>query len=98
MSKAVAVPPDVEVSIQSFCADEWPTDFEMQDYCYESQVEAYEKSKSYDLSDGSRESSIISAKCSRDWTDAKGRVDWEMHNYCVESQQEALEKIHRRRK
>lgn len=84
-------------AIQSFRADKWPTDFEMQNYCYESQVDA-RKSQAYDFMGGRQELMIIWANCTRKWKDDQDRIDWEMQYHCTEGQLAALDKIKRRRK
>lgn len=87
-----------DVEVQAFCADKWPNDYSMQDFCYTSNVEARDKAQAYDLINGPREFMTIWANCAAKWKDDQDRSDWEMTNFCIEEQISALNKIQLRKK
>jgi hypothetical protein len=84
--------------IDASCADKWPQDYEMQNFCYQSNVKARNEAQAYDLTTGPPELTMIWAQCSMKWSDSKDRVNWEMMNFCMEKQTQALREIQKRRR
>ena len=83
--------------INSQRADRWPSDLEMQNYCYEANASARNRAQSYALIDGPVELTIWRI-CAARWTDQKHRVDWEMMEDCLDEQVGALQVAQRRRR
>lgn len=85
--------------VKSYCADQWPTDFRMQQYCFNQQVEAVAELaplyKLYGSSEGSKEW-IALAKCSSDWEKPAFKTyDYRMVLYCFRRQKEAIDAMGR---
>ena len=66
------------------CAGEWPTDFNMQKYCRESQSEAYNKMIVL-WPEAFPKIRQAGADCLLDWSDDL-LFDWAMIHYCVDRQ------------
>jgi hypothetical protein len=86
-----------DAEIQDLCAEEWPTDFAMQDHCYELSVEARNEAQAHDLMGGPPELMAIWGNCAAEWSDEKDRVNWQMMNHCMKQQLAAFERIQKRK-
>lgn len=78
--------------IQDFCADEWPTDYKMQNHCIEKNIESRAKAQQLGVMKSS-ENMTIWINCSAEWKDEKDRLNWVMMSHCIDEQSEALKKI-----
>ena len=81
--------PSAEQIISQHCEEKWPTDFQMQSYCRDKQVEAARKMAQGKPSDVSEKQwHQISGNC---WT--KWENNFQMTVYCIGKQVEALRKL-----
>jgi hypothetical protein len=90
---ATRIGPHVEnppLSITSKCAKEWPTDFRMQAYCQQQQVEALGKLATRHQSGALQHAAgaTIRATCASEWPN-----DPRMTNYCEEQQLKGLARL-----
>lgn len=84
------VDPSARDLIRYKCKASWPSDFEMQEYCEQKQLDALEL---WEIVQASKSDVIakIAEKCNRDWPD-----DFEMKFYCYEKQMEARDRLLKR--
>jgi len=82
-------PPEAQAAatIRSKCANKWPNDFRMQQYCREQQTEAFYTLRSRRMTGTLAR---IREECARKWPD-----DFRMRNYCEEQQIEAYRNLQR---
>lgn len=85
---------ETEEKLRSLCKDKWSTDYEMQKYCIDNQIEAVRGVKMiWDQYDEGAEERAIINRCMNKWTDNNDRPDWEMVEYCTNNQIEAYEAV-----
>jgi len=91
-------------AIQTFCADEWPTDFRMQAYCQKRQSAAYwewvDAATIVERVDKMAAPSPYEAAfataydgCVKDWWGPDNRPDFRMIVYCLTKQMAAYEQL-----
>ncbi|MDX8469221.1 hypothetical protein RFM26_26330 [Mesorhizobium sp. VK23B] len=76
--------------VESFCADQWPSDFVMRKHCRKEALKAYGHAQSFDIMKDN-EHAVIWSTCSANWTDKLGRTDWFMMSHCLDEQISAQE-------
>jgi len=79
---------DAQKIINEHCEKKWQTDFEMQAYCREKQVEAAVNFGSKPTDIGKERWNQIRSSCWSQWEN-----DFEMTEYCVSNQIKALRKL-----
>ena len=81
-------------NIKVFCAGRWPTDYEMQAYCIDQQVEAAIKVTQTvkDFPEDSEELRIV-LRCLGKWQGPGETYDYEMVDYCAGNQLRAYRRL-----
>ena len=90
---APAIATETMDKIKQRCSAKWSTDYEMQKYCIDNQIEA--ANKFVDLRERHAEDSEeykILGRCFGKWT-KQDNPDWEMVVYCTENQIKAYEAV-----
>ena len=83
-NKLIADHDKLRGNINEKCAGEWPTDFSMQKYCREQQLEGYnDLKKIWDVA--IRNIRSAAGQCVLDWSDDL-LFDWQMIHYCTDQQ------------
>lgn len=100
-SHAVAGDVPVQRTIDRWCADRWPNDYEMQLYCFDQQITALQwLVEQPGVRKPGHFNSNIAGRCMLRWANDDGRdhsYDWEMVKYCFEKQRDAHAELERRR-
>ncbi len=94
-SAVVSPRPDVaQETIKTKCAEQWPTDFQMQTYCIEKQQKALQSlsagASMENLSESHKAS--IQSKCAKEWPE-----DFQMRAHCEQQQVKGVEALARPR-
>lgn len=84
----LAAPDDVAKGIRERCAREWPSDYEMQEYCIGQQSEAVAALRPVVASPDRIDKEIL-RHCGSEWGD-----DWQMLAYCYGEQRAAYDRLH----
>lgn len=82
-------------TIKKQCAKDWPTDYRMQRYCIEKQIEAVNRLKPawVDLKKGTPEYNIL-IRCYQQWPNSLGGYDHSMVLYCLNQQLKAYRELY----
>lgn len=94
-----AVATDVNADMARFCKNEWPSDYQMEEYCRKQQLDGLRslnaRIASYKSSGGKPEVlEAILRKCGEDWYNATAQTnDYQMWDYCVKQQVEAAKRM-----
>jgi len=99
-SVTVSYGANVIESIKERCKDKWPTDYEMQKNCVDTQIKEALKFREYGNTyvtpykneDFPLEARIL-LRCYNEGIDEKGRPDYEMINYCADAQIKAYKAL-----
>ena len=96
---------------EEFCANKWPDDYRMRNYCQEQQAEAKQqlfliadskgliKNSRLSVSPNGNEYERIIYQCIKRWRVSRfGTYDYRMLVYCIEKQIEAYVKIKQKRR
>lgn len=87
---------DVEGGIKKLCAEQWPDDYSMQEYCQDQQWKGAEQF--HDLYREAQKSNakFIPAleKCVHDWEN-DDIIDWSMVGYCATEQKKSFTHLNR---
>ena len=82
-------------AIRAKCKNEWPTDYGMQKYCIDKQMESVKQFNSYQdrWPEGSEERNIL-IRCFGKWAGDDGsKADYSMTVYCFDQQLEAYQSL-----
>ena len=85
--------------VRENCAEDWPDDYTMQEFCISQQVEAAQRMvpvvERYGGSDNDSPEARALKKCANDWQKGDG-FDFTMVEFCWKQQSEALERLRNR--
>ena len=96
----------VHAGTEEYCANKWPDDFQMRDYCQNQQIEAKQELFSIAKSKGLIKEGSLSAsstgddhekiinRCMRKWENSRFKTyDFNMVVYCIKQQFEAYDRL-----
>lgn len=95
LSAGISHAGDLESDVKSMCAEQWGSDYSMQQFCRDKQFKA--AGKLNDLMKANQGNQVfdgILSDCYRNWLDAKGRADYGMIVFCTEKQINAYRSLH----
>lgn len=86
---------DIHEELKTACAEEWPGDFRMQEYCYKRQWASAKKmfEKGWFEPTIKGDLRTIVFHCMDQWLDKKTREDYRMMEYCVDKQWAARNRL-----
>jgi hypothetical protein len=83
-------------AVRAFCAEAWPEDYKMQEFCIKEQTEsAVELDALFRRYPEESEPARIIGRCVYQWTKRDERTDYKMAVFCANEQLQAYERLQR---
>lgn len=85
---------DLLGDVKSACAEKWPGNYRMQEYCIDTDLDA--AIWLAETSEGLADDHVvvrIMLRCMDDWEDSAGRLNYRMVRYCTETQAESYRRL-----